>query len=138
MKRPLILLVLLLFAVSLHADFAKPIRYTWVVTSCPTWNEAASAMVLANGNPNVMILPTGNRERPWVILKLVEQGAVYDPEDEPYSCEVSATVADASGRYAVVDACRGPMMLSVPDGRAVVISLKECGSGGGRGRAAGH
>jgi hypothetical protein len=138
MKKLLILLVLLVFAATLHADFAKPIRYTWVVTSCANWNEAASAMVLANGNPNVMILPTGNREHPWVILKLVEEGAVYDPEDEPYSCEVSATVTDASGRYAVVDSCRSPMMLSVPDGRAVVISLKECSSGGGRGRAAGH
>jgi hypothetical protein len=136
MKKALILLGLLAVATVAHADFSKPIRYTWVVASCTSWNEGASALVLANGNPNVMVLPTNNPNQPWIILKLVEEGSVYDPEDEPYSCEVAATVSDASARYTALDACRGPMILSVPDGRTVVVSLKECG--GGKGRSVRH
>lgn len=136
MKKALILLAFLSFATTVQADFTNPIRYTWVVSSCETWNHAASAMILADGNPNVLVLPTGNPNQPWVILKLVEEGAVYDPEDEPYSCEVSQTVSDASARFALLDSCRSPIILSVPDGRAVVVSLKECG--GGKGRAVGH
>jgi hypothetical protein len=132
MKKALILLAFLALTPAAHAELTKPIRYTWVVTSCETWNAAASALVLANGNPNVLVMPTGDSTRPWVILKLVEEGAVYDPEDEPYSCEVSATVAAASGRYAIVDSCHNPMLLSMPDGRAVVVSLKSCGEGKAR------
>ena len=137
MKRYLELLALAFLPLSVWADFTKPIRYTWVVTSCETWNHAASAMVLADGNPNVMVLPTGKAERPWIVLKLVEEGTIFAPDEEPYSCEVLQTVTEASSRFDSIDSCHGPIVMSMPDGRAVVISLKKCGDGG-KSRAVRH
>jgi hypothetical protein len=138
MKRLVLVLALATLATTASADFTKPVRYTWIVTSCESWNHAASALVLADGNPNVMALPTGKAERPWVVLKLVEEGSIYLPEEEPYSCEVMQTVAEGSARFDSMDSCHAPMLLSVPDGRSVVISLKECGNGTNKSRAVRH
>jgi hypothetical protein len=107
----------------------RPIRYTWIVTSCETWNCAASALVLANGDKHVIALPTGHDERPWLILKRVEEGSIFIPEDEPFACELFDDVGAAGDRFRTVNSCQAPMMLNVPDGRAVVISLHQCGSG---------
>ncbi len=104
----------------------NPIRYTWIVTSCATWNCAAAALVMADGDKHVMALPTGRENRPWLILKRVEAGSVYIPEDEPFGCEVFETVAAATTHFDGLDGCHAPMILSVPDGRAVVTSAYEC------------
>jgi hypothetical protein len=106
----------------------KPIRYTWIVTSCTTWNCAAAALVMADGDKHTMALPTGREERPWLILKRVEEGSIYIPEDEPFGCAVFDTVAAATTHFDGLDTCRAPMILSVPDGRAVVTSAHECAS----------
>lgn len=104
----------------------NPIRYTWIVTSCETWNCAAAALVMANGDKHVMALPTGRDDRPWLILKRVEEGSIYIPEDEPFGCEVFDTAAAATTHFDGLDTCRAPMVLSVPDGRAVVTSAYKC------------
>jgi hypothetical protein len=129
MKRNVLAAALLMVFVAAPAgaQIEKPIRWTWITTSCETWNCAAAALVLANGDKHVIVLPTGNDERPWLILKRVEEGSIYIPADEPYGCEVFANVTDAGSRFTAMDGCHGPMMLNVPDGRAVVLSLHECG-----------
>lgn len=106
----------------------NPIRYTWIVTSCATWNCAAAALVMADGDKHVMALPTGREERPWLILKRVEEGSIYIPDDEPFGCEVFDTVAAATTHFGAIDVCHAPMVLSVPDGRAVVTSAYKCAS----------
>lgn len=129
-------LVTLALALSTSAEnITNPIRYTWIVTSCSNWNCAASAMILANGEPNVMAVPTNNEESPWLVLRRVEEGSVFIPETEPYVCDVYSDVTGAASHYLGMDTCRAPMMLSVPDGRAVVISLGACSGAGGRRRA---
>ena len=118
---------MILAATRLHAQVGeKPIRWTWIVTSCGTWNCAAAALVLADGDKHTIILPTGNEERPWLILRRVEDGSVYIPEDEPYGCELYTNVAEAGARFTAMKECHGPLILNVPDGRAVVISLHDC------------
>lgn len=121
------LVTLALTIPTLAEDITNPIRYTWVVTSCTTWNCAASALILANGEPNVIAVPTNDQDAPWLILRRVEEGSVFIPDDEAFSCDVFSEVASASSHYLAMDACHTPMMLSVPDGRAVVISLRQCG-----------
>ena len=131
MKRTLAVLLLTFAAVAAVADddpITKPIRYTWIATSCENWNCAAAALVLADGDKYVMVLPTGRDEKPWIILRRVEEGSIEIPEDEPYECNVYPTVNDAAIEYGVMDVCHAPLMLNVPDGRAVVASLKTCGS----------
>ena len=128
MKRTMLAAALLtLAAVSADAQITNPIRWTWVATSCETWNCAAAALVLANGDKNVIALPTGNEDRPWLILKRVEQGSIVIPEGEPYGCEVYPTVTEAGSAFTAMDSCHGAIMMNVPDGRAVVVSLTDCG-----------
>lgn len=123
---------------SAQTPIEKPIRYTWIVTSCTTWNCAAAALVMADGDKHVMALPTGREEHPWLILRRVEEGAIYIPEDEPFGCEVFDTVAAATTHFDGIANCRAPMILSLPDGRAAVTSAHECASSGAtRRRAAG-
>ena len=109
-----------------HAQITRPIRYTWIATSCTTWNCAAAALVMANGDKHVIVLPTGNETHPWLVLKRVEEGSIFIPEDEPYGCEIFASVAEAGARFTAMDGCHGPMILNVPDGKAVVLSLNKC------------
>ena len=119
----------------------NPIRYTWIVTSCATWNCAAAALVMADGDKHVMALPTGREERPWLILKRVEEGSIYIPDDEPFGCEVFDTVAAATTAFGGIDGCRAPMVLTVPDGRVVVTSAYACANSPTtttKRRAAGH
>jgi hypothetical protein len=120
----------LTLAIPAFAQTTNPIRYTWIASTCRTWNCAAGALVLAGGDKNVIVLPTGRDSEPWIVLKRVEEGAVYIPEDEPYGCEVFQTVDGAATAYTTTDTCRAPMILSVPDGRTVVASLQKCGSEG--------
>lgn len=127
MKRTMLAAALTLFAAAaLEAQITKPVRWTWIATSCENWNCAAAALVLADGDKYVIALPTGNTERPWLILRRVEDGAIVIPVDEPYGCEVFANVTEAGARFTAMDGCHGPLMLNVPDGRAVVVSLNEC------------
>jgi hypothetical protein len=128
-------LVFLFLTPLASAQITKPIRYTWIVTSCTNWNCAAAALVMANGAPNVIALPTGRDDRPWLVLKRVEEGALYIPDDEPFTCEVFTTVTDASNAFTVMDGCHAPMILSVPDGRSVVTSLSKCEGGTSKRRA---
>ncbi len=125
-------LTLLLTTFTYAQEVTKPIRYTWIVTSCMTWNCAAAALVMANGKPDLIALPTGREERPWLVLKRVEEGSLYIPEDEPFHCVVYPTVADASLNFATMESCHAPMILNVPDGRAVIVSLSNCDSGAKR------
>ena len=94
--------------------------------SCRTWNCAAAALVMADGDKYVIVLPTGQDDRPWLILKRVEEGAIVIDEDEPFSCETFTTVSAASSHFSAMDTCHVPLILNVPDGRAVVASLLKC------------
>jgi hypothetical protein len=104
----------------------NPIHYTWIVSSCENWNCAAAALIMANGEPNVIVLPTSVEQHPWLVLRRVEEGSIFIPETESFGCEIYERVHEATTRYQAIDGCRKPLVLTVPDGRSVVISLNEC------------
>lgn len=116
----------LLAATAAQGQLTSPIRYTWIVSSCETWNCAASALILAGGDKYLIALPTGDESRPWLILKRVEEGSIYVPEDEPYACEVFDDVATATTKMLAMDICHAPMIVSVADGKSLVTSLTNC------------
>lgn len=129
MKRILCAVVLVLAtAPAVSGQVTKPVRYTWIATSCETWNCAAAALILADGDQYVVVLPTGQDERPWVILRRVEEGSIFVPDDEPYGCDVFETVTLAASHFMATDACHAPLLLNVPDGRVVVTTLRKCGA----------
>lgn len=137
--RRLILIVALVTAASTVAaqDATNPIRYTWIVSSCTQWNCAAAALVMANGEPNVIALPTGRDDRPWLVLRRVEEGSVFIPDDEPFTCDVFESVTEATTKFSTMEGCRSPIVLNVPDGRAVIASLAKC-TGAQKRRSASH
>ena len=129
MKRHSVLVALatLFIAVSSIAqDTTKPIRYTWIVNSCERWSCAAAALVTAEGDPHVIALPTGREDRPWLVLRRVEEGSIFLPEGEPFTCDVFPSISDASAVFTSMKACHAPVIMTVPDGRAVVTSLLQC------------
>lgn len=132
-------LMLMIFALAIaavaEAQITKPVTYTWMVTSCETWNCAAAELVRAGGDKNVIILPTSRQDRPWLVLRRIEEGAIVLPENEPFTCEVFGSVTDASSRFTAMDSCHAPLILNVPDGKALVASLSKCDDAAGRRRA---
>lgn len=132
MKRSLVVVALVTLFLNNFASaqqITNPIHYTWIVSSCENWNCAAAALIMANGEPNVIVLPSNVEEFPWLVLRRVEEGSLYIPETESFGCEVFQHVSEASTRYTAMDSCRKPLVLTVPDGRSVVISLNQCGGG---------
>ena len=134
MKR-VILVACVVLGSAVHAQQTNPVRYTWIATSCATWNCAASALVLANGDKYVIALPTGRDESPWLVLKRVEEGSIFIPPEEPYGCQTFANVTEATAAFTAMDSCHAPLMLNVSDGRAVVLSLNKCPQGTSKRRA---
>jgi hypothetical protein len=133
----LALAILLPTAVASAQEFTEPIEYTWITTSCETWDCAASAFMMAAGDRNIIVLPTGSVKRPWLVLQRVVKGSIFIPDDEPFSCEVFAQMTDAMTRYNELESCKSPLVMNTLDGRAVVLSLANCEPAGRR-RAAGH
>src|SRR5438034_202944 len=74
-----------------------PLSHQWVVQTCDTWNCAASAAILANGDPHVMAMPAATSDGRWLVVKQVAAGTYAPAADEPFVMEsfdgVSAAVA---------------------------------------------
>lgn len=135
--------LILALAISLPAvvtsaqEFTEPIKYTWIATSCENWDCAVAAFAVSAGDRNTIVLPTNSEARPWLILRRVEAGSVYIPEDEPFTCQVFQQMTDALDRYETLERCKSPLVMNMVDGQVTVTSLAKCESGGRR-RAAGH
>jgi hypothetical protein len=132
MKPLLAAAALVILATTADAQITKPIRWTWIAQSCPTWNCAAAALVMANGEPNVVVLPTGMTETPFVVLRRVEEGSIVIPDDEPFACEVYGDMNAAATSYSAIEGCRVPILFNTPDGMTTLTALTKCGSGGKR------
>jgi len=103
-----------------------PLSHVWTVEVCEKWNCAASAAIMANGDPYVLALPAGTNDGRWLILKRITAGAAFVPSpDGPFAVESFDGVDAAVARFSSLTGDRVPMMLSVPDGKFVVIMLRE-------------
>ena len=135
MFRALAAATVALVTFSTQAQTTNPIRYTWIATSCDTWNCAAAAMIMANGEHHLMALRTNDSERPWLVLKRVEEGSIALPDDEPFACQHFESFNDALAKYGTLEPCLSPMILTVPGNQSVVLSLKACAEGNGKRRS---
>ncbi len=137
--KPIIVALAILFpaAVAGAQEFTQPIRYTWIATSCETWDCAVTAFIQAAGDRNTIVVPTKSEKRPWLVLRRVEAGSIFIPEDEPFSCEVFQQMTDAMTRYNGLAGCQSPLVMNMLDGTAVVMSMAKCEPSGRR-RAAAH
>jgi len=125
----LLTVVLLLVTPSVRADDnlcpCIPMSYVWVVTACETWNCAQSAMILANGDPFVMAMPTGSDQHKWVVMRRVAAGSVTVSPDEPFIIDSYETMGEASTQYSAADPHTLPMLVSGHDGKALLVRLRQ-------------
>ena len=114
-----------------------PLSRTWVVTACETWNCAQAAMILANGDPFVMSMPTNDTKYGWVVARRVVTGTATTSPDSPFLIDSNTSFATATAQYSAMDPNTLPMIVTAPDGLTLIIRLREAAPAGRR-RSAGH
>jgi hypothetical protein len=136
------ILVVLLIATAAIGDDENicpcvPLSRTWVVSACETWNCAQAAMILANGDPYVMSMPTNDTKYGWVVARRVVTGSAITSPDSPYVIESNASFVAATTQFTTLDPGMLPMLVTAPDGATLIIRLREAAPVGRR-RAAPH
>ena len=109
-----------------------PLSHTWVVTACETWNCAQAAMVLANGDPYVMSMPTNDTKYGWVVARRIVTGTATTAPDSPFVIESNASFAAATTHFAALDPDTLPMIVTAADGATLIIRLREAAPVGRR------
>ena len=128
MRFPALVALILLIAGPLAAQQAcpcVPLTKLWTVTSCDTWNCAASALILANGDPMTFTVSTGNPDHPWIVLKQIVSGTATDSPDEPYQLDSFDGIGAAAARFSAIESAARPQLVSAPDGKLLVLSLRS-------------
>jgi len=97
----------------------------WIADACETWNCAASAMVLANGDPHVLVIPTASNNFKWVVLRRVVSGSVAISPDTPFVVQSFQSMPDGTAHFGAIGNDRVPMMLTTADGDVLVVALRE-------------
>lgn len=128
------LALLPLTAFAQNACPCVPVTHVWIVEACETWNCAVSAAILANGDKNVLTLPTGSDDLKWIVVRRVPAGSAYVPPDAPFQLETFDGASAATARFSALDQQAQPMMLTAPDGKFLVIMRAP----GSRAHAAKH
>jgi hypothetical protein len=121
-----LLTLLLLLALTVSASAQEvcpcvPISYQWIITACDSWNCAASAVVLANGDRNIVPIPTRSTDYAWIVLRRVASGSAIVSPDGPFKLEAFDTFAEASSRYLATDANLQPMLMTALDGKILLV-----------------
>ena len=127
MRTAIVLLTLSLVSTAAFADPVKgiPTAYQWLVTPCESWNCAASALVTAAGDPYVIALPTNSTKYTWIVLRRVNGGSYYFPDDAPFRVETFDEPTLGIARYTALDRMQAPITITTPDRRMLVIYLNE-------------
>ena len=121
-------LLIVLFAVSAVPMRAQqvcpcvPVAHEWIVRECDSWNCAAAATIMANGDPNVLSMPTGSDDFKWVIIRRIPVGSATIPADAPFKIETFSTLATATSRFESITPEFQPMLLTAPDGQILIVS----------------
>lgn len=127
--KPAALFVMLTFVGGLasaqNACPCVPVTQLWTVETCDSWNCAASMVIMANGNPHVLTVPAPSNDGRWLVLKRINTGSYIPPADAPFILETFEGVDGASARFAAIGDDHGRMILSVPDGKFVVVISRE-------------
>lgn len=129
MKQVLVAVALILApavpALAQQACPCVPIAKVWTVETCDTWNCAAAATILAGGDPYVLSMPAPTADGRWLVVKRVNAGSYIATPDAPFVLETFDGPDGASARFLSMAGDHAPMILSVPDGKFVVIMARD-------------
>lgn len=107
----------------------------WVSSVCENWNCAMANLVTANGDPMVVAIPVGTHDQRWIVIRQVASGSYTD--NSPFQVESFDGVGEATARYSSLTADFKPHLMTSPDGKMLVISLRQPENDTRR-RSAGH
>jgi len=99
-----------------------PISHEWIVEACETWNCAAAATVMANGDKYVLALPSNSDDFKWVVLRRIVSGSAIVPSDAPFRISAFDDASAAMTHFNTIDHDFEPMVMTVPDGKFIVLS----------------
>jgi hypothetical protein len=98
-----------------------PVTHLWIVNGCESWNCAAAATIMANGDKYFLTLPTNSDDFKWVVVRRVVAGSATVAPDAPFRLESFDGVSDAMSRFDSIDRQFEPMLLTAPDGKFLVV-----------------
>jgi hypothetical protein len=87
-----------------------------------TWNAALATMVNGNGDPMVT-MPVSMEDGRWIVVRQVTAGGYTD--DSPFQVEPFEGIDGASARFSAISSDLRPHIMSSPDGKFLVISLRQ-------------
>jgi hypothetical protein len=126
MRMTLVLTAVLMFAAVGEAQQlcpCVPLTHEWIASACDSWDCATSAVVLANGDRNMVVpMPTTSSDYAWVILRRVVVGSAIVSPDAPFRVDGFDSLAVASSHYYSVDRELQPILLTAPDGKVLVVA----------------
>ena len=99
-----------------------PVSHFWTVSTCDTWDCAASAFILGSGSPDVVVIPT-SADAQWLVLRRVASGTEV-VADSSFTLDSFEGIGDAMTRYGGIDPALRPIMLSAPDGKILIVARR--------------
>jgi len=90
-----------------------PAGSTWFADACETWNCAAAALVLANGDGTVVALPAPDAKYKWLVLRRLPAGAVYVTPENPFQVDVVPSYVEGASMLATMDIRHAPMIVTM-------------------------
>ena len=105
-----------------------PVTHLWIADACETWNCAAAATIMSNGDKYLMTLPTNSDDFKWVVVRRVAAGAATVSPDAPFRVEAFDGASVAMARFDGLGHDFEPIMLTAPDGKFLVVARSTAAS----------
>ena len=102
-----------------------PLTHFWTVKTCPDWNCAAAELAVSNGNAEVFAVPYAIDDKRWIVLTRVTGGAYLPDTTDPFVVEEFGGMTAAAYRYGNIAIDHHPMLVTSPDGKVLVMSLRQ-------------
>jgi hypothetical protein len=99
-----------------------PVAHEWVANGCDTWDCAASAVVLAKGDRNIVPMPTNSSDFKWVVLQKIAVGTATSSPKSPFKVLEFDSLPVATAHYYSIDRNLQPILLIAPDGKILVFA----------------
>ncbi len=78
--------------------------------------------MLSNGDQYMLAMPTGSDDFKWVVVKRIVAGSAIVSPDAPFKLDTFDGMGEALTRFDTVSRELQPMLLTVPDGKIVLIT----------------
>jgi len=101
-----------------------PVTHLWTVKTCPDWVCASTELAVSNGDAEIIAVPVGMNDTRWLIVRRVASGSFSDSGNDPFRLEQFDGFDSAAFRFSGLTADFKPMIMTAPDGKVLVMSLR--------------